>query len=130
MISFAHTIICSNDLAKSKQFYCEALGMAVSVDYGLCFTLTGDAIMIHDAKAFSQNIFKKLKRQYQKKPGKGNLNLYFETDQLQDLYDSVKQRGYTLIHGIQMQPWNQKVFRVYDPDGHIVEIGEPLWVKP
>jgi hypothetical protein len=24
------------------------------------------------------------------------------------------------------QPWGQRVFRVYDPDGHIVEIGEPM----
>jgi len=26
------------------------------------------------------------------------------------------------------QPWGQRGVRVYDPDGHIVEVGEPMWV--
>lgn len=30
-----------------------------------------------------------------------------------------------LIHPIERQAWGQKVFRFYDPDGHIVEVGEP-----
>jgi uncharacterized glyoxalase superfamily protein PhnB len=31
-----------------------------------------------------------------------------------------------LIHPIVEQAWGQRVFRFYDPDGHAVEVGEPL----
>jgi hypothetical protein len=30
------------------------------------------------------------------------------------------------VHPVVEQPWGQRVFRVYDPDGHVVEIGEPM----
>jgi hypothetical protein len=30
------------------------------------------------------------------------------------------------VHPLREHPWGQCVFRVYDPDGHIVEIGEPM----
>ena len=30
------------------------------------------------------------------------------------------------IHPICEQPWGQRVMRLYDPDGHIVEIGETM----
>lgn len=30
------------------------------------------------------------------------------------------------MHPIQEQPWGQRVFRVYDPDGYVVEFGEPM----
>jgi hypothetical protein len=31
-----------------------------------------------------------------------------------------------LIHGPREQPWGQRVVRLYDPDGHIVEVGETM----
>ena len=30
------------------------------------------------------------------------------------------------IHGIKEQPWGQRVIRFYDPDMHIVEVGESM----
>ena len=32
----------------------------------------------------------------------------------------------TFIHNIEQQPWGQRVLRFYDPDRHIIEIGEPM----
>jgi hypothetical protein len=31
-----------------------------------------------------------------------------------------------LLHPLREQPWGQRVFRCFDPDGHIVEVGEPM----
>lgn len=31
-----------------------------------------------------------------------------------------------VISKIEYQPWGQMAFRVFDPDGHILEIAEPL----
>ena len=30
------------------------------------------------------------------------------------------------IHPVREQPWRQKVVRFYDPDGHMVEVGESM----
>ena len=30
------------------------------------------------------------------------------------------------IHGIKEQPWGQRVMRFYDPDMHIIEVGESM----
>jgi len=35
--------------------------------------------------------------------------------------DSVK-----YVHGVIEQPWGQRAVRLYDPDLHIIEVGEPM----
>ena len=30
------------------------------------------------------------------------------------------------VHDLREQPWGQRVARFYDPDGHIIEIGESM----
>lgn len=34
--------------------------------------------------------------------------------------------GVSLVHDIRKFPWGQNVLRLYDPDGHVVEIGESM----
>jgi len=55
-----------------------------------------------------------------------NAELYFETDELETIFQDLKQAAVEFIHAIQEQPWGQRVMRLYDPDGHIVEIGETM----
>lgn len=128
-VCFAHAIVACRDLAKSRRFYCECLGVPISRDLGVCFTLLDDALMLHDACAFSKNVFGAVRSRYRKTQGSGNLNLYFEADDLAATYRRVADDGHRIVHPVALQPWNQRVFRVFDPDGHIVEVGEPLW-KP
>jgi catechol 2,3-dioxygenase-like lactoylglutathione lyase family enzyme len=127
MTKFAHTIICSKDLEKAKRFYCDCLGVKLSKDFGNCFTVDGDSLTIHDIVSFQKNIFRNENCIPELK--NNNINIYFETDTLKETYNNVIEYGYTLIHGIEMQPWNQEVFRVFDPDGYIVEVGTPLWMQ-
>jgi uncharacterized glyoxalase superfamily protein PhnB len=57
--------------------------------------------------------------------GRLNLVLYFETENLDGELARIANR-IDLIHPIERQAWRQRVFRFYDPDRHIVEIGEPM----
>ena len=52
--------------------------------------------------------------------------LYFETDQLDAMWTRLSEAGVQIVHPLVEQPWGQRVFRVYDPDGHIVEMAEPM----
>ncbi len=38
----------------------------------------------------------------------------------------MSEAGIEFIHAICEQPWGQRVMRLHDPDGHIVEIGETM----
>ena len=40
---------------------------------------------------------------------------------IQDFFDGAS----LLVHPIRMEPWGQRVFRIFDPDKHVVELGEP-----
>lgn len=126
-VSFAHAIVACGDLAASRRFYVECLGVPISRDLGVCFTLLGDSLMLHDACAFSTNVFGAVRSRYRKSQGGGNLNLYFESEDLDATYRRVVEGGHRMVHPIALQPWSQRVFRVLDPDGHLVEIGDPLW---
>ena len=56
-----------------------------------------------------------------------NCELYFEEDNLEGLLDRLKNiDSLEYIHGIKEQPWGQRVIRFYDPDMHIVEVGESM----
>lgn len=52
--------------------------------------------------------------------------LYFESEFIDVVYENFNKSGYQFVHEIYEQPWGQKAFRVYDPDGYIVEVGEPM----
>ncbi len=57
--------------------------------------------------------------------GRDNLELYFETETLDDAWADVSARAET-IHPVRTQPWGQRCFRCKDPEGHIIELAEPM----
>jgi hypothetical protein len=50
--------------------------------------------------------------------------LYFEADDIEAVQERLKEAGAAFIHEVYEQPWGQRAMRLYDPDGHILEIGE------
>jgi uncharacterized glyoxalase superfamily protein PhnB len=69
-------------------------------------------------------IFKEKKNQT--KVGNNNAEIYFESTNLESLYNQLKKEDIKIIHEIREQPWGQKVFRIYDPDKHIIEFAESM----
>ena len=45
-----------------------------------------------------------------------------------DFDQIVSEEAIEFIHPIHAHPWGQRAFRIYDPDHHIVEFGEPMSV--
>ncbi len=56
--------------------------------------------------------------------GRGNVVVYFQSDDLDRCYVDLQKAGVNFIHGIITLPW-ERIFRIYDPDGYVIEIGEP-----
>ncbi|MDQ1252590.1 MAG: hypothetical protein QG646_1712 [Euryarchaeota archaeon] len=56
-----------------------------------------------------------------------NFELYFEEEDMDSFLQKLKEISYIeYVHGLKEQPWGQRVIRFYDPDKHIVEVGEPM----
>ena len=47
---------------------------------------------------------------------------------LDSLWNEVTRAWVKIAHPVREQPWGQRVGRIYDPDRHLVEFGEPMWV--
>ncbi|WP_022661679.1 VOC family protein [Paucidesulfovibrio longus] len=58
--------------------------------------------------------------------GRDNFELYFESEDPEAAYRAAVEAGADILHEVVEQPWAQRCFRMLDPDGHIVEVGEPL----
>lgn len=55
-----------------------------------------------------------------------NMELYFEVDDMEPAVERLKAAGVELLHDVKEYPWGQHVLRFFDPDGHIIELGESM----
>ena len=123
-IKFVNPIIFVKDVNLSKEFYTQVVGLEVVEDHGP-FVLFQDHFSIHQARELTITVWGEDAPETGQPQGRRNLLLYFETPDLEQMFNKICDRV-DLIHPIQAQAWGQKVFRFYDPDHHVVEIGEPL----
>ena len=124
-LKFINSIAFVKDINLSKTFYTEMLGLKIAEDHGP-FVLFEDHFALHQAHELAVTVWgADCPPDTDQPQGRHNLLLYFETGELEQMFARLKDRV-KLIHPIRRQAWGQAVFRFYDPDGHVVEIGEPL----
>lgn len=116
------TIVLVSDIDRSKLFYTDIIGLKILHDWGNMIVFK-DRFAIHQADALlpaehSQKFIRPGRQ------GRNNLVIYFEAHDLEAEYQRLVQNKVSILHGIVELPW-QKIFRVYDPDNHILEIGIP-----
>ena len=119
---FVNPIPFVRDVAASKRFYTEVLGLTVAADHG-DFVRFESGFAIHGGAALEATIWGRAAAD-DAPYGRRNLLLYFEHPDIDAAFNRIAPRV-ELIHPIQTQSWGQRVFRFYDPDGHTIEIGEP-----
>lgn len=119
---FYNTIVFVKDIARSKKFYTEVIGLKVLEDYQTIIFFENH-FTIHNGNNLLKTIFKRSPLLNFTK-GKKNIEIYFETDNIEESYNKIIENSIKVIHPIEEQAWGQKVFRFYDPDNHLVEIGE------
>jgi catechol 2,3-dioxygenase-like lactoylglutathione lyase family enzyme len=124
---FYNTIIFVRDISISRIFYENIIGLKAENDYGTIVFFENNFV-IHNGNDLLNTVFRK-KPLLNLKKGKKNLEIYLETDDINESYEKIKNSGARIIHGIEKQEWGQKVFRFFDPDNHIVEIGEALHLE-
>lgn len=124
-IRHVSTIVFVSDVARSTAFYRDVLGQPVSEDHGT-IVMFEHGFAIHDAVNLLEKTYKTPGASAAGPQGKDNIDIYFETADLEEAHKRVCDSGADVIHSIETQPWGQRVFRFHDPDGHIVEVGDRM----
>lgn len=115
-------VLLVKNIKKSKYFYNIVLGQKIVMDFGKNVGFEG-GLAIWDREYALNQIFQEEISAV--KVGGNNSEIYFEYDQLDDLFNQLKGKV-TFVHSIKEQPWGQKCFRIYDPDNHIIEFAESM----
>ena len=124
---FCNTIVLVKDLKKSREFYTNVIGLKIISEYDTIITFE-NRFVIHDSNALLKTIFGEVPISNELR-GSKNIDIYFETYNIEKEYENVLKSGANIIHKVEEQSWGQKVFRFYDPDKHIVEIGEAMHLE-
>lgn len=122
-MKFKSHLLVVMDMEKSKVFYRNVLGLRVVMDFGANITLTGGvSLQTRDSwidfidEDESGIVFH------------GNdAELYFEEDDFDGFLEKLSSIGeIQYVHLVKEHSWGQRVVRFYDPDHHIIEVGENL----
>lgn len=124
-VKFISAVVFVRDIQVSRAFYENLLGQKVSMDHGVNVGYEAGFALWQSVHA-REIIFGAEAGSAPASLGQRNFELYFETEDLDMALEQLTQAGVQFVHPLFEQPWGQRVFRIYDPDGHIVELGEPM----
>ncbi|MBN1182975.1 MAG: VOC family protein [Bacteroidales bacterium] len=120
-VIFYSPVIFVRDIEISKKFYISLFEFTIKHDFNTNIIFNeGPAIwQIDPGHEIAQKHPLKVK-------GDVRFELYFESDNLAKIEDKLMKYGVEFLHKVKEEPWGQRTFRVYDPDHHLIEIGETL----
>lgn len=116
-------LLCVQDMEKARKFYETLFLQRVEMDLGANVSFaSGFALQTKETWA-----------QFIEKPesdirfGNCDAELYFEEDDLDAFMERLRSaQDIRLVHDVKEQPWGQRCCRLFDPDGHIIEVGEAM----
>ena len=115
-----NTLLAVTDMDKSVEFYKKVLGLRVIMDFGANKTLTGGLVLqtLETWQTFigTENVAF----------GSSSSEIYFEENNFDQFAEKLKTCDVEYVHPVKEHSWGQRVVRIYDPDKHIIEIGENL----
>ena len=122
-MKFQNPLLVVTDMEVSKRFYKEVLGLGVILDFGANVTLTG-GVCLQTKETWIDFIGAKENEIIF--CGK-NAELYFEEDDFDAFAEKLKMMDdMVYVHPVLEHRWGQRVVRFYDPDRHIIEVGENI----
>ncbi len=117
-----NSMLVVTDIDKAVEFYKKVLGLHVIMDFGANKTLTG-GLALQTAETYGGFIGTNMISF-----GGNNFEIYFEEDDFDRFADKLEECEIEYVHPIMEHSWGQRVVRFYDPDKHIIEVGESMKV--
>ncbi|MEI6132277.1 MAG: VOC family protein [Bacillota bacterium] len=115
-------LIVVADISVSRKFYEVVLNQKVIMDFGANITFAGD-FALQSKETWVKFIHKSESKIL---PKSNNFELYFEEERFDEFVKRLKSIEIEYVHEVVEYPWGQRVVRFYDPDMHIIEVGESM----
>lgn len=115
-------LLVVSDIDVSRKFYEDVLQQRVIMDFGANITFAGDFAL--QTKTTWSDFINKDESEIHSKSN--NFELYFEEIQFDEFFAQLNSLSIQYVHDVVEYPWGQRVLRFYDPDLHIVEVGESM----
>lgn len=119
-MEFKNPLLAVRNMAASIDFYKRVLGLEVIMDFGANVTLTG-GVCLQTLDTWQEFIGEK-----PVSLGGNTGELYFEEDEFDAFVEKLKGLELAYVHPVKEHRWSQRVVRFYDPDRHIIEVGEKM----
>ena len=119
-MKYQSTLLAVTNMERSKAFYCDLLGREVVADFDANVTLSG-GITLQTMDTWKEF----LNTQKVALPNNAG-ELYFVTEDMDAFLPHLDRWQVQYVHRLKEHSWGQRVVRFYDPDGHIIEVGEGL----
>ena len=121
-MKFICPLIVVDDIEASKKFYTEVLGQEITMDFGANVTFD-ESFAIQSKSSWTGFVDKPDSEiRYQGNDGE----LYFEEEEFDAFIERLKKYEVKYVHAVIEHAWGQRVVRFYDPDMHIIEVGESM----
>lgn len=118
---YTAALLSVEDIHASRAFYEELFGLELDHDYGINVSFTCGLALQQNFAWLTGVPPESVGRQSH------NMELCFETEDFDGFLERLNRRpgirrwGDVVEHG-----WGQRVVRLYDPDGHLIEVGEDM----
>ena len=121
-MKFHSPLVVVENIERAKAFYENVLGQKLLYDFGENIVFEGE---------FSLHLrthFEKLTGAVCAPQGSGqDFELYFDEENFDELAAKIKgEPSVRLLHDVVEHPWGQRTIRFFDPDGHLIEVGEQM----
>ena len=113
-------LLVVSDIDQSAAFYKKVLGLRIIMDFGANKTLTG-GLVLQTLETYREFIGTD-KISF----GGNDTEIYFEEDEFDQFAERLEECGVEYVHPGKELPGGQGVGRFYDPDRHIIEVGENM----
>ncbi len=120
-MKYTSTVISVSDINVSRRFYEDLFGLELYQDYGINVSFTcGLSLQQKFDWLIGAPKETVLKRSH-------NMELAFETRDFDGFLKKLKQYpGIEYLGEVIEHSWGQRVIRFYDPDSHLIEVGENM----
>ena len=108
------------DMDKTVAFYKNVLGLQVVMDFGANKVLTGGLALQ------TLDTYREFIGTDDISFGGNHFEIYFEEDEFDKFADNLRNCNVQYVHPVKEHAWGQRVVRFYDPDRHIIEVGENM----
>lgn len=115
-----NTLLVVRDIEKTVEFYKKVFGLRVITDFGANKTLTGGLVLQ------TEETFKEFIGTDEISFGGNDFEIYFEEDDFDGFIKRLNDCEIEYVHPVKEHSWGQRALRIYDPDKHIIEIGENI----